>query len=593
MRNAEAVLDIIRKRGERGLPLEDVYRQLYNPDLYLRAYGRLYRNEGAMTTGTTPETVDGMSLKKVGAIIERLRHERHRWTPARRTYIPKANGKRRPLGIPTWSDKLLQEVVRSILEAYYEPQFSDRSHGFRPGRGCHSALNEVYFTWKNTAWFIEGDIKGCFDNIDHEVLMSILREKIHDGRFTALIERLLEAGYLEDWNRRPTYSGTPQGGVVSPILANIYLDRLDKFVEGELVPDYTKGDKRKVNRTYRGLIARASALAKVGRSDEAMGRRKAARLLPSIVTDDPDHRRLRYVRYADDFLLGFVGPKAEAEEIKAKLKAFAGDHLKLELSEEKTLITHARTEKARFLGYDIAVLDCASRRSADGHIELRIPPDVIREDCNRYKRNGEPIHRTELLGDDDFSIVARYGAEYRGVVQYYALARNIAWMRTLNWVMRTSLLKTLASKHNSTATKMARKYASTTVTPEGTLMRCFKVVIRRDDQGKYPLVAIFGGIPLRRRKGAVLVDERPRRAFTTTELVQRLLAHECEFCGSTDEVEVHHIRKLQDLKRPGRREKPAWARLMSARRRKTLVLCMKCHRALHAGRLGEKPKPEE
>jgi group II intron reverse transcriptase/maturase len=216
MRNAEAVLDIIRKRGERGLPLEDVYRQLYNPDLYLRAYGRLYRNEGAMTTGTTPETVDGMSLKKVGAIIERLRHERHRWTPARRTYIPKANGKRRPLGIPTWSDKLLQEVVRSILEAYYEPQFSDRSHGFRPGRGCHSALNEVYFTWKNTAWFIEGDIKGCFDNIDHEVLMSSLREKIHDGRFTALIERLLEAGYLEDWNRRPTYSGTPQGGVVTP-----------------------------------------------------------------------------------------------------------------------------------------------------------------------------------------------------------------------------------------------------------------------------------------------------------------------------------------------------------------------------------------
>jgi group II intron reverse transcriptase/maturase len=593
MRNAEAVLDIIRKRGERGLPLEDVYRQLYNPDLYLRAYGRLYRNEGAMTTGTTPETVDGMSLKKVGAIIERLRHERHRWTPARRTYIPKANGKRRPLGIPTWSDKLLQEVVRSILEAYYEPQFSDRSHGFRPGRGCHTALNEVYFTWKNTAWFIEGDIKGCFDNIDHEVLMSILREKIHDGRFTALIERLLEAGYLEDWNRRPTYSGTPQGGVVSPILANIYLDRLDKFVEGELVPDYTKGDKRKVNRAYRRLIDRASALAKVGRSDEAIGLRKAARLLPSIVTDDPDYRRLRYVRYADDFLLGFVGPKAEAEEIKAKLKAFAGDHLKLELSEGKTLITHARTEKARFLGYDIAVLDCASRRSADGHIELRIPPDVIREDCNRYQRNGEPIHRTELLGDDDFSIVARYGAEYRGVVQYYALARNIAWMRTLNWVMRASLLKTLASKHNSTASKMARKYASTTVTPEGTLMRCFKVVIRRDDQGKYPLVAIFGGIPLRRRKGAVLVDEQPRRAFTTTELVQRLLAHECEFCGSTDEVEVHHIRKLEDLKRPGRREKPAWARLMSARRRKTLVLCMKCHRALHAGRLGEKPKPEE
>jgi group II intron reverse transcriptase/maturase len=593
MRNAEAVLDIIRKRGERGLPLEDVYRQLYNPELYLRAYGRLYRNEGAMTTGATPETVDGMSLKKVGAIIERLRHERHRWTPARRTHIPKANGKRRPLGIPTWSDKLLQEVVRSILEAYYEPQFSDRSHGFRPGRGCHTALNEVYYTWKNTAWLIEGDIKGCFDNIDHTVLMSILREKIRDGRFTALIEGLLRAGYLEDWVYRPTYSGTPQGGVVSPILANIYLDRLDRFVEGELIPNSTKGSKRRVNPVYHRLITRAAALAKVGRADEAMRLRKAARLLPTIVTEDPGYRRLRYVRYADDFLLGFVGPKAEAEEIKARLKAFAGEHLKLELSEAKTLITHARTEKARFLGYDIAVMDCACRRSADGHIELRIPPDVIHEECKRYERDGKPIHRTELLGDDDFSIVARYGAEYRGMVQYFALARNIAWMRTLNNVMRTSLLKTLASKHHSTVTKMAREYASTTVTPEGTLMKCLRVVIRRDEQGKYPLVATFGGIPLRRRRGPVLVDERPRRAFATSELVKRLLASKCEYCGSTDEVEVHHVRKLKDLERPGRREKPAWARLMSARRRKTLVLCVKCHHALHAGKLGVTPKPEE
>ena len=594
MRDAETVLDIIRKRGERGLPLEDVYRQLYNPGLYLRAYGRLYRNEGAMTAGASPETVDGMSAKKVAAIIELLRHERYRWTPARRTYIPKANGKKRPLGIPTWSDKLLQEVVRSILEAYYEPQFSDRSHGFRPGRGCHTALNEVYYTWKNTAWFIEGDIKGCFDSIDHSVLLSILREKIRDGRFLALIERLLQAGYLEDWAYRPTYSGTPQGGVVSPLLANIYLDRLDEFVGGELIPDCTKGDGgRRRNPAYHRLITRAAALAKAGRNDEAVGLRRAARLIPSIVTDDPNYRRLRYVRYADDFLLGFVGPKAEAEEIKARLKEFARDHLKLELSEEKTLITHARSEKARFLGHDIAVMDCPSRRSADGHIELRIPPDVIHRECKRYERDGKPIHRTELLGDDDFSIVARYGAEYRGMVQYYALARNIAWMGTLNYVMRGSLLRTLASKHHSTVAKMAREYASTTATSEETLMRCLQVVVRRDEKGKPPLVATFGGIPLRRRRCAVLVDERPRRAFATSELVKRLLASECEYCGSTDEVEVHHIRQLKDLDRPGRREKPAWARLMSARRRKTLVLCVKCHKALHAGRLGERPKPKE
>src|SRR5437764_9385781 len=179
MRSADTVLGIIRERGRRGLPLEQVYRQLFNPALYLRAYGRIARNHGATTPGVTAETGDGMSLEQIQRIIEQVRFERYRWSPARRVYIEKhGSTKMRPLGIPTWSDKLLQEVVRSILEAYYEPQFSDRSHGFRPERGCHTALRQVYATWAGTKWFIEGDIKGCFDNIDHPVLLSILREKI-------------------------------------------------------------------------------------------------------------------------------------------------------------------------------------------------------------------------------------------------------------------------------------------------------------------------------------------------------------------------------------------------------------------------------
>src|SRR5438309_2665354 len=230
MRNAEAILAVIRERGKKSLHLEDVYRQLYNPDLYLRAYGRIYRNAGAMTKGTTDETVDGMSMGKIRSIIGLLRDERYRWSPVRRTFIPKGNGKLRPLGIPTWSDKLLQEVVRSILEVYYEPQFSDQSHGFRAGRGCHTALQGIARCWTGTRWFIEGDIKGCFDNIDHTVLMSILREKIHDNRFLILIENLLKAGYMEQWNYNPTLSGTPQGGIISPLLANIYLNTFDRFV---------------------------------------------------------------------------------------------------------------------------------------------------------------------------------------------------------------------------------------------------------------------------------------------------------------------------------------------------------------------------
>src|SRR5262245_39320936 len=251
MRTTETVLAVIQERGRRRLPLEDVYRQLFNPALYRTAYGRLYSNKGALTPGTTSETVDGMSEAKILDIIERVRHERYRWSPARCIYIEKKNSmKKRPLGMPTWSDKLLQEVIRMILDTYFEPQFSEHSHGFRPGRGCGTALEEVYRTWTGTAWFIEGDISSYFDSIDHTVMLEILRMNIHDNRFLRLIENLLKAGYLEDWKFNKTLSGTPQGGVVSPILANIYLDMLDQYVEQYLIPTYNRGNERERNKEY-------------------------------------------------------------------------------------------------------------------------------------------------------------------------------------------------------------------------------------------------------------------------------------------------------------------------------------------------------
>jgi group II intron reverse transcriptase/maturase len=256
MQTAEALLEIIHERGKRGLPLERLYRHLFNPELYLRAYGKIYRNDGAMTPGVDAETVDGMSLKKIQAIIEALRYERYRWTPVRRIYIDKKNSsKKRPLGLPTWSDKLLQEVIRSLLEAYYEPQFSDRSHGFRPGRGCHTALREVANTWTGTNWFIEGDISDCFGSLDHEVMVTTLAEKIHDNRFLRLVRNMLTAGYLEDWVYNATLSGAPQGGVASPVLSNIYLHRLDAFVETVLIPEYTRKARRARNPAYLEVAA--------------------------------------------------------------------------------------------------------------------------------------------------------------------------------------------------------------------------------------------------------------------------------------------------------------------------------------------------
>ncbi len=588
MRNAEVVLNIICERGKRGLPIEDVYRQLYNPDLYLRAYGRIYKNSGAMTQGITEETVDGMSQEKITNIIEEIRYERLRWTPVRRTYIPKKNGKERPLGIPTWKDKLVQEVMRTILEAYFEPQFSDHSHGFRPHRGCHTALRTIQ-RWVGVNWFIEGDIKGCFDNIDHEILLSILREKIHDNRFIRLVEELLKAGYLEDWKYKPTLSGTPQGGIISPLLSNICLDRLDKFVERVLIPRFSRGEKRKKNRKYHAIQSKMLRCKKNGDFTEAKELRGIIQQIPSNDVNDPDFRRLRYVRYADDFLLGFSGPKKEAEEIKGMLREFLSNQLKLELSDDKTLITHASTETARFLGYEIKRFlnntrhDQNGRRSINAGINLRVPEDAVQEKCNLYRKYGKITHRTTLINDDDYTIVSIYQSEYRGYVQYYALAHNIHLLNQLRWVMLTSLLKTLAGKHRTSVNEIAERYKDTVQTPEGP-RRCFTVRVERE--GKEPLTARFGGIPLVRQQWAEIEDVSKTMTFRseTVELVKRLLADQCEKCGSTHNCEVHHIRKLADLKAEGRSPKPHWVTIMAARRRKTLVVCRKCHEAIHAGK---------
>jgi group II intron reverse transcriptase/maturase len=589
MRSAETVLGIIRERGKRGLPLRDLYRQLYNPDLYLRAYARLYTNNGAMTPGSTPETVDAMSLAKIATLIDDLRHERYRWTPVRRTYVPKKDRKKlRPLGLPSWSDKLLQEVIRSLLEAYYEPQFSNHSHGFRPGRGCHTALKTVQETWTGTKWYIEGDISQCFERIDHEVLLSILRDKILDQRFLRLVQTILQAGYLEDWHYYTTLSGTPQGAIVSPLLSNLYLDKLDKYIEGELIPAYTRGQERQKNRRYFALMTQAYKRRKQGRLDEAQALTKEAQQLPTVAPYDPAYRRLHYIRYADDWLLGFVGPKEEAEAIKARLKAFLHETLKLELSQEKTLLTHATTGAARFLGYEIvphhndAKRDHSGHRTLNGHIGLRLPSEVVEKKRALYMRGGKVIPRPELLFNDDYTIVQQYQAEYRGLVQYYLLAQNVAWLWRLHWVMQTSLLKTLAAKHKASLKQIFQKYRATITTPSGP-MRCLAVVVERE--GRKPLVARFGGIPLRQQKEVKLIDRDPPHVYLRrNELIKRLLTGACELCASTTDCEVHHVRKLADLKTQGRAEKPLWIRVMASRRRKTLVVCRRCHEAIHAGR---------
>jgi group II intron reverse transcriptase/maturase len=584
MQNAATVLDVLHERGRRGLPCDELYRQMFNKELYLLAYGNIYANQGAMTPGATEETVDGMSEERIDAIIEAMRHERYRITPARRVLIPKKNGKMRPLGLPTWSDKLVGEVVRLLLDAYYEPTFSDHSHGFRRKRGCHTALREVEDTWTGAVWFIEGDISDCFGSLDHNIMVKILAEKLHDNRFLRLIRNTLKAGYLEDWKYHDSPSGTPQGGVVSPVLSNIYLSKLDEFVEKVLIPQHTQGQRRKRNPEY-SRVKRWLQRAR-DRGDRAKVREliKQQRTLPSGDPMDPGYRRLRYCRYADDHILGFIGPKAEAEAIKDELAKFLRNELALELNADKTLITHAHTQAAQFLGYEITVQHSNSkvtngRRSANGAIALRVPLNVIKAKCAPYRRHGKPWHRPAMQNLDDYDIVQTYAAEYRGIVNYYLLAIDVWRLQTLRWNAETSMLKTLAAKHKSTVAMMAARHKAKVITGDGP-RTCFEARLQRT--GKKDLIARFGGIALKRDKRAVITDPAPVPVHPPRrELIHRLRRRWCELCEHGATVAVHQVAGLSQLGKPGPGQ-PAWAALMARMRRKTLIVCAPCHDWIHA-----------
>jgi hypothetical protein len=548
MQSAETVLGVLRERGRRGLPCEELYRQLFNPQLYLLAYGRIYANKGAMTPGATQETVDGMSAGKIGRIIDAMRHERYRFHPVRRVYIPKKNGKTRPLGLPTWSDKLVGEVVRLLLEAYYEPIFSDRSHGFRPHRGCHTAL------------------------------------------FLRLVRNMLTAGYLEDWTWGATLSGAPQGGVASPVLSNIYLHKLDVFIETVLIPQYTRGERRTRNPAYREVEHAIARARRRGDRTQARALRKRLHSLPSQDMHDPGYRRLRYLRYADDTLLGFAGPKAEAKEIKQRLAEFLREDLMLEMSPDKTLITHARTGAAKFLGYEITVQHdeqqlTRGRRAVNGQIKLLVPESVIKAKSAPYLSRGKPACRNPLVNEADYTIVAKFGAEYRGIVQYYLLAGNVRRLHRLRWVMETSMLKTLAGKHGSSVSKMAARFKAKIATPHGP-RTCFEAIMARDSRKE--LVARFGGIPLMRAKTAVLTDRLSGPVYPHKELIRRLLVNRCELCRNADDIEVHHVRSLAALVMPAK-PPPQWAQWMASHRRKTLVVCGGCHDLIHHGQPSTAP----
>lgn len=605
MRNPINVLSSYQKHSsDRSYTFERVYRNLYNRELFLLAYQNIYTAPGNMTPGSDGKTIDAMSLSRIDKLIASLKDESYQPQPSRRTYIPKKNGKLRPLGIPSFDDKLVQECVRLLLEAIYEGRFSNQSHGFRPGRSCHTALSQIQTCFSGVKWFVEGDIKGFFDNIDHNIMVEILAERIHDQKFLRLIRKFLRAGYLEDWTFHNTYSGTPQGGIISPILANIYLDKLDWYME-QLKAGFDRGKKRKTTFLANYYARNTTRLRKELRetqNPEEREQRIAQELrrmelerqtVPYFEPFDPNYRRLQYVRYADDFLIGVIGSKEDALEIKRKVREFTGSVLHLELSEEKTLITHS-AKRARFLGYDIFVRRSkATKRNKLGHLRrhlngtvcLELPMEVMRKKLLDYgamtiertvygKENWKAKARYFLKDNDDLEILDQYNSEIRGFRNYYRIANNSAAAGSFGYIMQYSMFKTFATKYRTSMRKAIGKLR---------IGKNFGVRFT-DSKGRNKTRLFYHDGFARQpalRNGAVDNIPNTVKHSAKTSLVKRLSAGQCELCGKTDcEIEIHHVRKLKDLK-----GKSYWERFMIARNRKTLALCTDCHRNLHAGKL--------
>ena len=601
MRSPERVLNSLNEHSkDSSYKFERLYRLLFNEELFYVAYQKIASNGGSTTKGSDGRSIDGMSLARIETLIASLKDESYQPHPSRRVHIPKKNGKTRPLGIPAFEDKLVQEVVRMILEAIYEGHFETTSHGFRPKRSCHTALLHIQKTFNGAKWFIEGDIKGFFDNIDHDVLVQILRERISDDRFIRLIRKFLKAGYVEDWTFHNTYSGTPQGGIVSPILANIYLDKLDKYVK-EYIRHFDKGTKRRSGkesndltnerkRTVRKLrkvkdgAEKAALVARL----KAIEQERAA--FPSGDEMDGSYRRLKYIRYADDFILGVIGSKEDAQRIKEDIKSFLSASLALELSEEKTLITHTG-KSAKFLGYEITVTrDNHQRRDVRGclrrtygkRVRLNVSMATLRDKLLEYGameiklRNGKevwkPKCRSGLIFNDDLEILDRYNRETVGFCNYYLIANNCVVLHNFRYIMEYSMYKTFAGKYRSTVRKINKKY------------RYNKLFTVKYEQKGAIKSRTFYKTSFKRRttafNGSCDIEPYSIADVSRTNLTDRLKAEKCELCGATGKLIMHHVRNLKDLK-----GKESWERLMSARKRKTIALCPSCHRLRHLGKV--------
>ena len=598
MRNSEKVLNSLMGHSDNSAyKYNRLYRIMFNEEMYYVAYQNIYANQGNMTKGLDGRTADQMSLSRIENLIDTLKNETYQPHPSKRVYIPKKNGKKRPLGIPSFEDKLVQEVIRMVLEAIYEGYFEYSSHGFRPKRSCHTALSNIQNTFSGVKWFIEGDIKGFFDNINHQILINILKERVDDERFINLIRKFLNAGYVEDWTFHRTYSGTPQGGIISPILANIYLDKFDKYMK-EYIQNFDCGKKRRLDTRSGTLTVRKGRLStKLKIEKDPNVRKQLASSIREIEKErtkiphgnemDDRYRRLKYVRYADDFLIGITGSKADCIQLKKDISQYMENCLKLELSAEKTLITNAK-EPAKFLGYDIFVRKSYDtkrdkngilKRAFNGKVVLYITTDTIRQKLESYdaiqytypkgKEAWESKARKFLINYSLLDILDKYNAEIRGFYNYYSLANNSGYINSFYHIMEYSMYKTFSGKLESSVSKVINKFK---------INKEFAIPYN-DEKGVTKYRKFYNeGFKRKKKCPKILYSDLLPSRYIQKEpsLIKRLQTRKCELCGANGEVVMFQVKNIKKLK--GEKD---WERLMMKKNRKTLVVCEHCNKRVH------------